>query len=99
MKSRALEITRTRRKRTSSFAIILDANMDAVILRQSEQLQTKTSTRPGLSVGCQGVSAIGEPIMSRNWEVFRLSKNLDKTRTMFIEAIEQVFYYVHEIKS
>lgn len=29
----------------------LDANMDAVILWQSEQLQTKLSTRPGPSVG------------------------------------------------
>jgi len=30
----------------------LDANIDAVILRQSVQWQRNVSTRPGASVGC-----------------------------------------------
>lgn len=30
----------------------LEANMEAVTLRQSKQLQTKVLTRPGASVGC-----------------------------------------------
>ena len=37
--------------RCVSATVKLDANMDAVILRQSAQLQTKVLIRPGPSVG------------------------------------------------
>jgi hypothetical protein len=36
----------------------LDANMDAVILRQSVQLHTNVSTRPGAVTGCGTLAAL-----------------------------------------
>ncbi len=58
----------------SSLTMMLDANIDAVILRQSEQLQTNTSTRPGPSVGYQGVSTMTVLIVPQSSEELKRVK-------------------------
>ena len=41
----------------SSSTMKFDANIEAVIFRQSKQLQTKVSTKPGLVVGISSWTA------------------------------------------